>query len=140
MKTMLIYWPILAVLLIPIWVLLLNALRKKAARQSGEQHADSAINNKGWPLPVVLTSNALENQFQFPIVFYVLCLILAQLGSVSIFALIVAWFFALARWGHALVHVTSNTITYRLSLFGLSCIALLVLFAHVVMVLLAHSA
>lgn len=69
MTEKLIYWPILAQIAISFWVMALNGLRKNSDRRSGKLNPDAAINNKAWSLPVVLTSNSLENQFQFPIVF-----------------------------------------------------------------------
>jgi len=83
MPTHLIYWPLLAVLAIPIYVLMLNAKRKADVRKTGTVNPDAAINNAAWPLPVVLTSNALANQFQLPIVFYMLCLVLINLNAVN---------------------------------------------------------
>jgi hypothetical protein len=126
----------IAQLSIPIWVILLNGARKKSALKAGLHQPESATNNKAWPLPVVLTSNALENQFQFPIVFYVLCLILAQLEAVSVFGLSVAWVYVVSRWGHAIVHVTSNTVAYRFRCFAVSMLALITLFIHLVVVML----
>ena len=63
MNNALIYWPMLAVLAIPIWVLLLNGKRKKVDRAAGDLNENAAIDNKAWSLPVILTSNALANQF-----------------------------------------------------------------------------
>ncbi|HAU69307.1 MAG TPA: hypothetical protein DCW52_13030 [Gammaproteobacteria bacterium] len=128
MKNTLIYWPVLVQLLIPFWVLILNGKRKSVDRRSGAHDPkESAINNTAWSLPVVLTSNSLANQFQLPIVFYVLCLILASISSVSVFALAVAWLFVATRWFHAYVHVTSNHIPSRFGSFVVSTLVLLVL-------------
>ena len=56
-----IFWPMLAVLSIPVVVILVNAIRKSADRKAGNNNPEQAINNKAWSLPVVLTSNSLEN-------------------------------------------------------------------------------
>jgi hypothetical protein len=128
MKSSLIYWPVLAQLAIPIWVLLLNGKRKSADRSSGNVDPNSSIDNKAWSLPVVLTSNALANQFQLPIVFYVLCLILANIGAVNGLVLTVCWVFVATRWVHVYVHVTSNHVPTRLRAFIAGAVALLVLF------------
>lgn len=128
MNNTLIYWPMLAVLAIPVWVLLLNGKRKKIDRGAGHIDKNSAIDNKAWSLPVILTSNALANQFQLPVVFYVLCLILAQINSVTTLALILCWLYAITRWVHAYVHVMSNHVPTRLRFFLLSSVVLLALF------------
>lgn len=128
MQTHLIFWPVLVQLLIPFWVLILNGSRKAVDRRSGANDPEqSAIDNKAWSLPVVLTSNSLANQFQLPVVFYVLCLMLAVIDAVSTLTLIVAWLFVLTRWLHAYVHVTTNHIPSRFGSFVLSTLILLVL-------------
>ena len=123
-----IFWPMLAQLAIPFWVLILNALRKLRDRRSGAVGSDAPINNKDWSLPVVLTSNSLENQFQFPVVFYALCLMLVNLNSVTPIILMLSWLFVLTRWWHAYVHVTSNAIPLRMISFAISMLSVLLLF------------
>ena len=135
MQAQMIFWPVLAVLAIPVCVLLLNAKRKLEVRRSGVVDPKSVIDNTAWPLPVVLTSNALANQFQLPIVFYVLCFILFALDSVSGIVFILAWVFAVLRWAHALVHVTSNAIPLRFASFLSSSLILFTLFIVTVLTL-----
>jgi len=130
MNNNVIYWAVLAQLAIPFWVLILNGLRKSADRKAGRTNPESHINNKAWSEPVILTSNSLDNQFQFPIVFYVLCLVLAQINGVTLVSLVLAWLFVMTRWLHALVHVTSNRVPVRSSLFIVSMLILLVLFVY----------
>jgi hypothetical protein len=129
----------LAQLVIPIWVLALNGVRKSRDRKAGNTQSDSPINNKAWTLPVVLTSNSLDNQFQFPIVFYVLCLMLVNLESVTMVSLSLAWVYVITRWVHAVVHVTTNAIPFRFGFFVLSSLTLLVLFAYTVRAVLLVS-
>jgi len=132
MQTHLIFWPMLLTLAIPILILFLNGKRKKVDRETGELDPNSAIDNTAWSLPVVLTSNALANQFQLPVVFYVLCLILVQLQAVNIFVLVLCWLFAVSRCVHAFVHVTTNHIPHRMMSFIVSCMLLLILFGTTV--------
>lgn len=128
MKSTLIYWPMLAQLAIPIWILLLNAKRKAADRKAGNLNPDAPLDNKAWSVPVILTSNALANQFQLPVVFYALCLILASINAVSTLALVLCWVYVVMRWVHAYVHVTSNYVPTRMRVFIGSSLVLLVLF------------
>lgn len=135
MNSTLIFWPMLLQVAIPFWVMILNALRKNKDRAAGAVDPESAINNKAWSLPVVMTSNALENQFQFPVVFYVLCLVLAHLDAVNLPALILSWLFVVFRWWHAYVHVTSNIIPKRMASFAISLFSLMALFVLTVVAL-----
>lgn len=128
-----IFWPMLTVLLIPIFVLLLNAKRKAADRKAGTVRAEAATDNAAWSLPVVLTSNALANQSQLPIVFYVLGFILFNINAVSTLVIVLCWGFAVTRWAHVMVHVTSNKVPLRLRFFILGAVTLLILFGVTIM-------
>lgn len=128
-----IYWPLLAQLLLPFLVLFLNAKRKAADVKSGNfDREKAAMDNEAWSKPVVLTSKNLANQFQFPVLFYVLCLILAQIGAVSTAVFIVACLFVASRYIHAYVHTTSNYIPIRMNVFIAGVVLLLVLFGQTV--------
>lgn len=126
----LIYWPVMAQLLIPILVLLLNGKRKSADVKSGNfDREKAAMNNEAWSKPVVLTSKSLANQFQLPVIFYVLCLVLASIDAVTMTILVVAWIFVVTRYGHAYVHVSTNYVPVRMRAFLLGALFLFVLFA-----------
>ncbi len=124
----LIYWPVLALILVPILVLLLNGKRKKDAVKTGDFDRErAAIDNEAWSKSVVLTSKNLANQFQLPVIFYVLCLVLASLDAVDKLTLVVAWLFVASRYAHAYVHVSTNYVPNRLRAFLLGVVFLLVL-------------
>jgi hypothetical protein len=125
----LIYWPVLAQLLIPVLVLLLNGKRKSADVKSGQfDREKAAMDNEAWSKPVVLTSKNLANQFQLPVIFYVLCLILASIDAVATVTLAVAWVFVATRYVHAYVHVSTNYVPARMRAFLLGALTLFVLF------------
>jgi len=133
----LIYWPMLAQLSIPLVVLILNGKRKAGDARSGAVDREkAAMDNEAWSKPTVLTSKNLANQFQFPVVFYVLCLVLASLNAVSTGVLVVAWLFVVARLVHAYVHVTTNYVPIRFRAFLVSMVLLLVLFGLTIAALL----
>jgi hypothetical protein len=135
----LIYWPVLAQLLIPILVLMLNGKRKSADVKSGQfDREKAAMDNEAWSKPVVLTSKNLANQFQLPVIFYVLCLILASIDAVAMITLAVAWVFVAARYVHAYVHVSTNYVPARLRAFLLGALTLFVLFGLTIVALAKH--
>ncbi len=129
MEKHLIYWPVLAQILIPILVLMLNGKRKSDAVKTGDfDREKAAMDNEAWNKPVILTSKNLANQFQLPVIFYALCLVLANLGAVDKLTLGVAWLFVASRYVHAYVHVSTNYVPNRLRAFLLGAVSLLVLF------------
>ena len=137
MNSHLIYWPVLAQLSIPLVVLMLNGKRKAGDAKSGNVDREkAAMDNEAWSKPTVLTSKNLANQFQFPVVFYVLCLLLSSLNAVSTGVLVVAWLFVVARLVHAYVHVTTNYVPIRFRAFLVSMVLLLGLFGLTIAALL----
>lgn len=128
MSSHLIFWPLLMQAILPIIVLFINGKRK--ADDVKAEIADlekAAMDNEAWSKPVVLTSKSLGNQFQFPVIFYVICLVLASINAVGVLTLVLAWAFVAARYLHAAVHVTSNYVPTRMRVFILGIIILLAL-------------
>ena len=130
MQSHLIYWPLLVQVALPMLVLLLNAKRKRADRAAGTVNMkEAAMDNTAWSKPVALTSLNLANQSQLPVLFYVICLVLASLSAVTAATLGLAWVFVISRYIHAYAHVNGNNVPIRFKafLFGaLILIALLV--------------
>lgn len=138
MSNHLIYWPVLAQALIPLLVLLLNGKRKSVDVKTGEfDREKAAMDNEAWSKPTILTSKNIANQFQYPVIFYVLCILLANLGAVDAFVLAVAWLFVVARCVHAYVHVTTNYIPARVRSYIISILILFVLFGQTVAALIS---
>jgi hypothetical protein len=137
MQPHLIYWPVLVQIAIPLAVLILNGRRKAADVAAGKHRPDeSATNNTAWSLPVVLTSNNLANQAQLPVLFYVLCLIMAQVNAVSALTLSIAWLFVISRILHAYVHVSTNYVPLRMRAFLFGALMLILLFILCIIALL----
>lgn len=134
----LILWPLLAQVLLVFLVYIVMAKRKGRARKAGDVDlAAAAIDNKAWPLDVVLTSNNLANQFQLPVLFYVLCLTLWALDAVSMPALALAALFSASRYCHAFVHMGKNHVPTRFSFFAFGFLMLLGLWGVAITALVA---
>jgi hypothetical protein len=131
----------MAQLLMPILVLLINGKRKNDDVKADIVDREvAAMDNEAWSKPVILTSKNLANQFQFPVVFYVLCLMLSSLDAVTAFGMFLAWAFVATRAAHTLVHINSNNVKIRMPVFVLGVVILIVLFVHTGLALFAHSA
>lgn len=118
--------PVLAQILLTLAVYILLGRRKIAAVKAGQtDRSAAALDNKAWPEAVVKVSNNLANQFEAPVLFYVLCFVLLALDQVGAVALTLAWLFVLSRYAHAWVHVGSNYVPLRFRLFVLGLLLLL---------------
>ena len=123
-----ILFPVLAnILLVIIMFFILGARKGAAVKARLVSRDDTALDNKAWNDEVVKVSNNIANQFETPVLFYLLCLG-AVVGGVSDTLLIVlAWFYTVLRYFHAYVHVTSNYVPLRMKVFIVSLLAILVM-------------
>lgn len=73
---------------------------------------DIALSRDGWPERERKVSNALDNQFQLPLLFYAGCIVAVFLGP-TWFDLVLAWAFVVTRYVHAAIHITDNNVVRR---------------------------
>jgi len=123
-----ILWPVLAQVFLTLVMYIVLATRKAGAVKAGLVNRQQAsLDSRMWPENVVKVSNNIANQFEAPVLFYVLCLVIYNIGAVSMPALVLAWLFVVSRWAHAYVHVGSNYVPLRMRLFLFGCVLLLVM-------------
>jgi hypothetical protein len=75
-----------------------------------------AMSREPWPDDAKLASNAFDNQFQLPVLFYVAVFAALYLGPVW-FEAALAWGFVISRIVHAAIHVTSNHVIRRFTAY-----------------------
>lgn len=82
-------------------------------------------------------SRHLVNLFEAPVLFYVVVIIAFVTGFHGLLPLALAWAYVILRYGHSIVHLTSNNVLLRFQLFALSWLVLailwLVVFAAIAM-------
>ncbi|MBQ4831491.1 MAPEG family protein [Alteromonas sp. MMG017] len=121
-----IFWPVLAqVFLTLVLFIVLGARKAKVVKAGKVNRQQAALDNRVWPEEVVKVSNNIANQFEVPILFYVLCVVLYSINATGIVAVVLAYMFVASRYAHAWVHVGSNYVPMRLRLFMVGCVVLL---------------
>ena len=75
---------------------------------------------------VDLSRQTLKNQFESPILFYVLVCMLFVNDNLTNLDLVLAWIYAISRYLHAYVRLSRNYIPHRALLFTLGLVILLV--------------
>jgi len=85
-----------------------------------------AVSKHPWPLRAQLASNALDNQFQLPVLLYVAGFAALHLGP-TLIEVALAWVFVISRLVHAAIHVTSNHVVRRFSAYVIGYIAIIAL-------------
>lgn len=86
--------------------------RRRAIRE-GSIRGDVMIEDKGWPRPARLAQRNFANQFEVPVVFYVLAIVAVLLHAASVALAVFAWIFVASRAVHAVVHCGSNDLRFR---------------------------
>ncbi len=107
--------------------ILLLARKKEAAREGNVNFKKASLDIREWPESVVQVSNNIDNQFQLPVFFHLVCLALAVTDGADASLVAVAWAFVVTRVIHAAVHVTSNHVPRRRSSFTAGVVILLAL-------------
>ena len=119
-----IFWPVIAQVLLVYIVYGLVSLRRTAAIKAGNVRLSDFRENRHEPRESIFVHNNLLNQFQLPVLFYVVCLCLYVTAGTSIVTVAAAWVFVVSRYVHAVIHVTTNRVRYRQPAFALGYVAL----------------
>ena len=72
-----------------------------------------ALREPNWPAQATKFGNCFANQFELPILFYVLIAIALPLRRADLFIVLMSWVFVVTRFAHASVFVTSNDVRPR---------------------------
>jgi hypothetical protein len=118
-------WPVLVQVLLTLVILgLLGRARVAAVRAKRVKIATVALSNEGWPDDVRRFSNNLANQFETPVLFYVLVAAAIHVGATGWPMVALAWIYVASRVAHAVVHTTSNHVLKRFRIFLVGLAAL----------------
>ena len=127
MNNDLIFLPVIAhICLIFVLYIYLGAVRTRALKEGSVDRQKTSLDPQAWPEYVVKVSNNLANQFESPILFYVLSVIYYLTNNVGNILISIMSVYVLSRYIHAYIHVTSNHVPYRFKFFRMG---VLILFA-----------
>jgi hypothetical protein len=122
------YLAILAQVLLTLVVyILLGAAKAKAYKAGSVDRSRVALHADAWPEPVQKLNNNIRNQLEVPVLFYVVCFVLAAVGSTGVLVQVLAWLFVASRIVHAWIHTGSNFVPLRRNAFLAGVLVLLVL-------------
>jgi len=94
------------------------ASKRVAAVRSRKVHPrDIALREPNWPQHLMQLQNAFLNQFEMPILFYLLTVLALFTRTADLWFVVPAWIFVALRLAHAYVHVTSNRVPRRAIFF-----------------------
>jgi hypothetical protein len=90
------------------------AMSRGHALSSGEtKFKDIALRQQNWPARATQLGNCFSNQFEVPVLFYVLIALALPLRHADLIIVMLSWVFVVTRFAHAGVFVTSNDVRTR---------------------------
>jgi len=101
--------------------------RTSALRRGDARFERIALREPNWPQRSMQFANAFANQFELPVLFYVLTILSIMTHHADMIYWVLAWVFVLCRVLQAGVHVTSNDVRLRGAFYGVGAIVLSVM-------------
>lgn len=126
-----ILWPMGGLALLTFIILLLLPVRRFRAAFAGKvTPADFKLGESAnVPPRVVLVNRNYMNLLEFPQLFYVICLMLYVTDRVDAVNYRLAWGYVALRALHSVIHVTYNNVMHRLTIFAISNVLVIVMWA-----------
>ena len=109
-------------------LLIWTGSRRFSAVRGGTVRSDEvSMGERNWPAPVQQVANAFSNQFELPILFYVLVALAIYTRKADLLFVVLSWVFVLTRILHAGVYVTTNHVPQRFGAFLAGAVVLMVM-------------
>ena len=110
-------------------MLWMGALRNGDYRTGVVKPQDIALREPNWPRRTAQAANSFSNQFELPVLFYVLTILEWVTRHAGYVFVILAWIFVICRLLQAYVHITSNVVRWRSMFFSIAALVLMIMWA-----------
>jgi hypothetical protein len=95
-------------------LLLWMAGARRQALVDGEAKVrDVVLGQPNWPTRATQIGNSFSNQFELPVLFYILIALALPLRHADLVIVLLSWVFVVTRFVHAGIFVTSNDLKQR---------------------------
>jgi len=108
-------------------MLRMGALRSAAYRSGAVKSADIALREPKWPKRTMQSAYSFSNQFELPVLFYVLTTLEWVTRHAGYAFVVLAWIFVICRVLQAYVHVTNNNVRLRGAFYSVGAVVLMVM-------------
>jgi hypothetical protein len=125
--------------LLPVFVLVgltfalllwMASARGRTLRTRETSVKDIALGENNWPTQTAQIGNCYGNQFELPILFYVLIALALPLRHADLFIVLMSWVFVVIRFFHAGIFVTSNNVQQRGTVWFVGALVLLAMWIY----------
>ncbi len=110
-------------------LLWLGYLRNNDLKSGAVSPAQIALRERHWPKRTLQIGNAFSNQFELPLLFYLLTVLEIITRHADLLFVVLAWAFVVTRLGHAFIHTTSNRVMQRGTIYGVGALVLIAMWA-----------
>jgi hypothetical protein len=94
---------------------------------------DIALGQPNWPNRATQIGNCYKNQFELPLLFYILIALALPLRHADLFIVLMSWVFVVTRFAHAGIFVTSNDLGQRSTAWLAGVLVLLAMWIYFVL-------
>src|SRR3981189_3555238 len=109
MSVQMVLLPVFVLVGLAFALLLWMASARPRALKGGETRLkDIALGQQNWPERATKIGNCFSNQFEIPVLFYILIALALPLRHADFFIVLMSWVFVVTRFAHAGIFVTSN--------------------------------
>jgi hypothetical protein len=133
----LILWPMLAQIGWTFGLYVWLTVARTRAVTRGEVEYSCFVLGREEPREVARITRNLANQFELPVIFYAVVILLVALGRATTLDVVAAWVFVAGRVVHTLVQTLTDDVKLRGRVFLVNFAALVVLVGHVALIALA---
>ena len=108
-------------------LLWLGLLRRNDLQSGAVRPSQIALREPNWSARTQQVAYCFSNQFELPVLFYVLTILEIVTRHADVLFVVLAWIFVLSRLAHAYEHTTSNAVYRRGMIYGVGMLALMVM-------------
>lgn len=127
MSVQMILLPLFVQVLLTVALGLNMAVRRRVAFAQGTRWQDISMREPNWPKDAIIAHNAFLNQFEIPVLFYVLTILALITKQADLLFVIMAWIFVVMRYCQAAVFLTTNHVPIRGAFFGIGVLVLVIM-------------
>src|SRR3974377_80227 len=117
----------LEVILLFVFLFWLAPLRGYDCSSGVTRRENVALREPNWSQRSLQVGYSYSNQFELPVLFYVLTILAWVTRHTDLVFVVLAWIFVIFRYLQAYVHVTSNQVRLRGAFFGVSAVVLAIM-------------
>ena len=131
MSVQMVLLPVFVLVGLAFFLLLWMAVARGQALKGRETSLkDVAAGQANWPTKTAQIGNCFSNQFEVPVLFYVLIALALPLRHADLFIVLMSWVFVVTRFLHAGIFVTSNDVRQRGLVWFSGVLALLAMWIY----------